>query len=302
MDVLAVVLPAFVIIALGWLSGRLGLFSHASVRPLSDYAFYLALPALTFLGLAAADLPALVATGVLNVAVATCVVVLVGVRLALHRFKLSRKTRAGVLVYSFLGNTAYLGIPVSILAAGAQGGSLAIVLSAAYFIVGMTVGVALIERAVLKRPRWVLIVRDLAQFPITWAIVFGVAFSLSGLQLPIVLTESLDLLAASALAVPLFALGVFVFGSDLSRDLRPALAVSAVKLVAMPLAALAFALALGLSGVLLKVSVIEAGVPVAVTSFVLAEKYGLAEGLAAESVVVSTAASVFTLGAIAAFL
>jgi hypothetical protein len=142
--------------------------------------------------------------------------------------------------------------------------------------------------------------------PITVGVLAGLALSLTGTQLPRVVTEPLDLLGA--IAVPG---AVLAFGMSLRLGPRPMAGgtggevalVAVLKLVVHPLTAWAVGrFALGLDGNALLSVVVLASLPTAQNVFVYATRYRTGRLLARDAVFVTTVLSVPVLLLVAALL
>ena len=88
-------------------------------------------------------------------------------------------------------------------------------------------------------------------------------------------------------------LGLRRFG--VSGNLRPALALSVLKLGVMPAIALAVAFAVGLPPLTGKVAVMAAALPSGVNSYLIATQFGTGEALASSQMTAATALAVVTL-------
>ena len=130
--------------------------------------------------------------------------------------------------------------------------------------------------------------------PLLLAVLFAVMLLVTNTKLPFVLLKSIDLLAAGATPIILISLGIF-----LAREL-PKVAYTHVfgliglKLFVMPSIFLLYFYLAGQTEVL-AISVLEAGMPMAITPFILAELYPMEREIIAIAIVISCFLSVFTL-------
>jgi hypothetical protein len=133
------------------------------------------------------------------------------------------------------------------------------------------------------------------------ATLLGALFLWQGWQTPAFLTNALDLIGQMAIPMMLITLGVAVARLRPSHLAR-ATGLSLVKLVICTAVPVAVGLWFGLSGVALAVLIVQVATPVAVTSYLLAEKYGADSDAVAGLVVASTLLSVLYLPLILAFV
>lgn len=180
-EAIAIVLPVFAIILIGYLFGRSGRFGRDATRALTDFTFTLSVPALLFKTVAEAHFPmgAAVATWLAffgSVGGAWILASLLG-PLFLRR---PADDMASITVSAAYGNVVMLGIPLSYTVYGAASGTpIAILMSLhtpALWLFG-SVHMALVAadrtKPLAETARDLL--RDLAQNPIVVAVVVGVA-------------------------------------------------------------------------------------------------------------------------------
>ena len=154
-------------------------------------------------------------------------------------------------------------------------------------------------------PWWRLVLTPLTN-PITLGVLGGVLLSVTGLRLPLAVTEPLDLLGA--MAVPG---AVLAFGMSLRLGPRPmaggtggeVAVVTVLKLVVQPLTAWAVGrFALGLDGNALLAVVVLASLPTAQNIFVYATRYRAGQLIARDAIFVTTVLAVPVLLLVAALL
>lgn len=283
-----------ILVALGALLARVGILDAPAERLLNTLAFYVALPPLMVQMLAPADLANLfsanLATALLSALVAGATYLLV------VRLVWPTRTRGERTVGTFASayaNSGYLGIPISTFALGSAAWVAPTLLMQTLLL--QPVALAVLDSAVpgrSRRTQW----RAILTNPVTISAVVAVLVNVTEVELPGVVARPMDMLAATC--VPLMLLG---FGSSLvtgpkvgSAAVLPEVSVVAVcKQLVQPLAALALgSLIFGLSGVPLLAVVVCAALPTAQNTAVHASRYGVAQVLARDSIVVTTALSV----------
>jgi malonate transporter len=116
--------------------------------------------------------------------------------------------------------------------------------------------------------------RELARNPLILATLAGLAANATGLVLPEPVTAYLSRLGPAAIALGLIAVGAGLQVGGGAGDGRFAVHAVMVKLVAMPLVALALVQALGLAPLAAQVLVLFAAMPSASASYILAARMG----------------------------
>lgn len=174
----------------------------------------------------------------------------------------SPRTLVPVLMFNNCGN---MGLPLALLAFGAQNMGAAVALLAISNFLHFSLGARLTSRDARTR--------DLLLSPLLLAAVLGMGSSLTDIRPPDVLIQGMRLLGDAALPMMLFTLGV-----RLTRLDRQGMSAGVLGAVARPLLGMAVALpvaqALGLEGVARAQLLLFAALPPAVLQFILAERYG----------------------------
>lgn len=130
--------------------------------------------------------------------------------------------------------------------------------------------------------------------PLIIGIAAGLLWRLTGWQMPSIAGRLVDAFADIAGPVALFSMGAGLSAFGISGNLRPALVLSAVKLVLMPVLALMFAVLLGLPPLTAKVVVVGASLPAGVNSYLIAAQFGAGQGLASNQMMLSTLMALVT--------
>jgi predicted permease len=204
--------------------------------------------------------------------------------------RLDRRTYLGPLIF---GNTGNVGLPLALFAFGETGLGFAVVIFAVMILWSFTFGVWLVSGG--GSPARVI------REPILLATLLGALFLWQGWQTPVWLTNSLDLLGQIAIPLMLITLGVAVARLT-SGHLGRALWLSLLRAALCTALALGVGLAFTLPPVALAVLILQVTTPVAVTSYMLAEKYGADADAVAGLVITSTLLAVITLPLTLAFL
>lgn len=288
LTVLEIVAPVFLLAGIGFAWVKLG-FEYR-IEFITRLAMTLSVPALIFTALMKTKVDPTALTTVSLAAIAAYALVTL---ISFAVLKLGGYNMRTYLAPLIFGNTGNLGLPLALFAFGDEGLGFAVVVFAVMAIGSFTFGLWLVSGggSLLK----------VLKEPIVGATVLGAIFLWQGWETPRFLTNTLELLGQVAIPVMLITLGVAV------ARLKPgavgrAVWMSALKVVICVAAAWAVGLGFGLTGVAFGVLVVQIATPVAVTSYLLAVKYGADADAVAGLVVVSTLMSVGTLPLILAFV
>lgn len=286
--VLGIVAPVFLLASAGFTWARAG-YDYPT-EFVTRLAMTLAVPCLIFTALMRTDIDPAALTALTLAALAAYGVVLA---LSWALVAVLRLNRAAYVAPLAFGNTGNLGLPLALFAFGETGLGLAVVVFAVMAILTFTIGLWLVAGG--ASPGRVL------REPMLWATLLGGLFLSMGWQTPEWLTRSLSLVGQMAIPLMLITLGVAVARLKPGRTLR-AIWLSAAKLALGIAAGVTAGRALGLEPVAFGVLVLQMATPVAVTSYLLAERYDADPDAVAGLVMVSTLMSVAALPVTLSFL
>lgn len=288
LTVLEVVAPVFILALIGLIWVRLG--HEYSVTFVTKLAMTLSVPCLIF--------TALMNTEIEPQALATLTLASIVAYVAVGVLALAAVWAAGLSMRTYLapltfGNTGNLGLPLALFAFGDIGLDLAVVVFAVMAVFSFTIGVWVVAGggSILK------VVKE----PMVAATLLGALFLWQGWQTPTFLTNTLELIGQLAIPLMLITLGV-ALGRLTPGNLSVNLVLSVAKATATAGIAFGVGLWFGLDPVPLAVLTLQVATPVAVTSYLLAEKYEADSVAVAGLVVTSTALSVLYLPLILAFV
>lgn len=287
LTVLEIVAPVFLLGAVGFTWVRLGV--AYPVEFVTRLAMTLAVPALIFSALVGTDIEpsALSTLSLATLASYGALLIVVWALVALSG--LDRQTFHAPLVF---GNTGNIGLPLAYFAFGDDGLGFAVVVFALGSALQFSVGVGLVA----GRANPATLLRE----PMVWAAALGALFLWQGWETPRVLTNTLELLGGMAIPLMLITLGVAV-GRLKPARLGQAAVLTVVKAMLCVGTAWAVGTALALPPVPFAVLVLQVATPVAVTSYLLAQKYGADADAVAGLVVTSTLFATVLIPVILAF-
>jgi len=205
---------------------------------------------------------------------------------AMLTVKLARIDIRTYLAPLIFGNTGNLGLPIAFFAFGQDGLGYAVVVFAIMIVYSFTFGVWLVSGGGS--------VAILLKEPIVGATLLGALFLWQGWTTPVFLTNTLDLIGQMAIPLMLITLGVALARLSLGRLWLPVL-LSVGKYAFCVAIALGVGRWFSLPPIAFGVLVVQISTPVAVTSYLLAEKYRADADSVAGLAVVSTLLAVVTL-------
>lgn len=297
LDILHIVLPVFLVIGLGFSLKRTNLVNGDFLFQLNRLIFYVALPALLFHKISAADFSASF-NPFLLIGMFVSVVMVFGIS---YMYTVLRKyppeARGAFCQGAFRGNLAYIGLAIVFNAYGEEGFAVAGIL------VGFLVPVFnLLAVIALLLPRkdgehslgtafWMY------QFifnPLIIACFVGTMWSFLGFSVPQIVDKALDIVTGMSLPLALIAIGASFSPQKLKGELIKAAFSAGIKIVWMPLLTLFILMILGVRGTELAIGVLLAATPTATTAYIMAQQLKSDAELTGAIIMLSTLLSVFT--------
>ena len=287
------ILTFVAIVGVGALLRATGILNREDAQPINRVIIYAGLPAFIFRAVYQATLRADL-LGVVAVAWIVFAVMLAVAWLAARALKLPAPLVGGFIVVTALGNTGYIGYPITSALLGAKELPEAIF----YDVFGTVCALALVGLLVAQRygdndEARVNPLRELFTFPAVIALI--VALVLKPVPIPAQVMDGLGLLASMVAPLIMISVGLSLRASTLGRRAGPLAVVSALRLVLAPLLGLGLGMVLVGQGPALRVTVLEAGMPAMMLTMVVGERFGLDTDFIASAIFVTTAASALAL-------
>lgn len=273
---------------------------------LNAYAVHVALPALILASIPRLELTTsaalLVITPWLTLAASALVILAVS-----RRHSWSRAVTGALLLVAPLGNTSFLGLPLTRAWLGDEALPLAIVHDQLGSFLALTLYGSFIVARFAPRPEQPAAARPLVTrvltFPPFLALLIGLALAIADLRWPAALDLALDAIGQSLVPTIMVALGLS-WQLGLEREHRAPLALAlTLKLALAPaLAAVLAALTLGLGDRVGHVMILESAMGPMITAGALATTAGLAPRLVASVIGLGTLLSLVTTSALGLLL
>lgn len=280
-QILSVVAPVFLCAAIGFVWARAG--HPFDTRMIGALALNLGMPCLVFSTLSGLEVDPL-AVGVIAVGYALALAVfLVAGFVVVSLMRLPVNTFLPAFTSA---NTGNMGLPLCLFAFGQEGLALSIGVFVLSSLFSFTVGWSLYAGR--------LAADVLYNNPLIYAVACALPFLLTGTRPPDWLANTTGLVGSMAIPLMLVSLGVAIAGMRARRALRIAV-VAAIKLSVGFLAGLGISHALGLEGAARGVLMIGCSMPIAVHTFMFAQRFDRGPDDTAGLILVTTAISLATL-------
>jgi predicted permease len=271
-------LPVFIVILVGFALRRSGVIGEAQWAGLDQLCYFVLFPAIIFKEIASADftgVPVLQMAGAMVLAVC----VMIGLLVALNRPLMAGLGMSGPQFTSLVQGAArwhtFIAFAIIPLQFGPAALSLGAVSAAAMTpllnILCVIVMARFAAEAKLSARKLLLsIIRN----PFVFSSLGGVAWQVSGLELPGMALQVLDMIGRGALGLALLTVGAGLRLGDAISSWPPVATAVVLKLLAMPLIMAGMLILMGVEGQAFAVAMLCAAVPTGSGAYVLARQMG----------------------------
>lgn len=289
------VMPLFLLIALGYFLKRVHLLDEQTLGKMNALVFKAFIPVMLFKNIYQTNVETALNGRMLLYAIASVLVMLLLLILIVPRLVKDNARRAVLIQAMYRSNVILLGLPVVTELCGVENTGLVALMSAVIIPLFNITSVVIFEVYRGGRINLRSILLNIAKNPLIIASALGLLALLIGLKLPYALQKPVEEIAALTTPLALVVLGGFFEFSAVRENVRAVVAGLLVKLIAAPLVFLGIAVLLGFRGVALVTLMTLYCAPASVTSFSMAKQLDGDAALAAQFVVVGTAASALTI-------
>lgn len=299
MDILALILPVFAVVVVGYATVRIGILPASIAAPLTQFVYRVSLPALMFHIIAGDNIASLLnwsfwlAFGGASLLVMVLVFVVGGRRLGDGLGERSILAAAAAQT-----NTGFVALPILHSMFGAKGVPPAaianIIVAALLFpILAAALAKAQGDASGERKPAWRL-ARDVFLSPMVWPTVLGFVFAAFAIPVPKMANDFLVILGSALTPCALFAIGVSLDLGHILSDRSRILILSTIKMIGLPALVLGIGVALGMAPFYIVTATICASVPSAKNIYFLASEHGIAERSASAMISTTTVAAIVT--------
>ncbi|MBU1048733.1 AEC family transporter [Candidatus Bipolaricaulota bacterium] len=287
---LNVILPVFLVGGCGYLVGR-------SVRSeplvLMRIIFYLLAPALIFRSIYVSEI-SLQSAALIGIYVILIQLSMLAISRLVGRVRRwdADSQAAGSLVLLF-ANCGNYGLPVMLFAFGEQGFAFGVIFVLVSIMMQATIGIGVASWQ--EGANWKQGLTRILRYPHLYAFLLAILMRVVVVEMPEGVLRSIDLLAQAAIPAQLLMLGIQLSRVRLHHFGVDSILLSGIKLLIPPFLGWGITTLLGITGLLQAVLIVEASMPSAVNSLILATQFRRNPELAATVVFVSTALSLITI-------
>ncbi len=291
--------PILLLIALGYLSRKYGILKQGDERVLSSYIYYFALPSLFFINIYEVEFSREIIKYVVAGVTPTFFALAVFIAIYMLRIVKDKKTLYLLVVTTIFGSLAFFGIPFVVFAFGTgEPERLAALFASTISFVSVITATSVLELYKLdgeNSSRVKTLVKRFSKNPLILSTLIGISINLIGFNIPIFLSTTLHRLGGTTSTVAIFMLGLFFYGRSYG-NLKAAFGLSLLRIVFLPFVAIIFLkYVFVIPSFESTIIVLMHGMPIAVSSIVLSERYDFFKETIASLNLISALLSVFYL-------
>ncbi len=282
----------YIIVAVGIIADKIGVFSEATARKCTDLLFYIITPAVIIKSFLSIEFSMETAKSLLIAIICGFAIHIVGIVIAAPFFRKGDKDTNGIFKYgSIYGNAGYMGLPLANAVLGDEGVFFCSAVVMAFNMFSFTHGIMVMSGDKKFKPIKLLL------NPGTLSVLIGAPLFIFSVELPHMIYTPIDYL--SSLNTPL---AMLIFGTYLSnakvlsilKDKRMYL-VTALKLFALPVIIILVLRLCGITGALLTAMTVSASAPSANNTVMFAAKYNRDARVASNLVAAVSFISIITM-------
>ena len=300
MDFRIIIVSIIVMILIGALSKKIGLLKEEDVETLNNIVINISLPCMIFNALYTADVSLLPRLSILTVyMLITSLIVGVLTYLLLKSFGWDKRKIWSMVIVVVLGNTGFLGYPITQGIFGNEGMIRAVFCDISTSIIFVTLSFILILifdgeiRVALKK---------IITFLPLWSIVLGILLNIFSVPITSLGSTVVSYLAGATIPLIMISLGLSLNLEGLKNHFKEVGLASIIKLVIYPLIALGVLSFLNITGFEHTIGFIEATMSSAMIGLVLAISYKLDWELTSDCIFTTTLFSLVTIPTFLMFL
>ncbi|WP_010677007.1 AEC family transporter [Bacillus timonensis] len=292
MDLLLIVIPAFLIFAAGFIGQRL---LKIDIKSISTFSLYLLLPFLAFDTFYTNELNAdYLYMFIFTVLLA---VLLIGVTFLIGKIvKADRPHMSALQLGSVFPNSGNYGAPVALFAFGSMGFDYAVIIMVihAFIINSLGIFIASLGSSSPTGPKEAFI--RLIRMPVLYGAIVGILFQLFHIAIPPTIIDGISMVGEASIPVVMLILGMQLAEIKPQKfNLKYVSTVSALRMVISPLLAVALVQLMPVNETIQHVFILLAAMPVAANTTILAVQFDCKPELISFTTLVTTLLSLITI-------
>lgn len=292
MELILVVLPAFLIFGTGYIGQKI---FNLDVKSISTMSLYLMIPFLTFDTFYTNELSIeylyIFLFNLILVAILIAITIVVG-----KMIKIDKSLISAMLLGTVFPNSGNYGAPVALFAFGAAAFDYAVVIMVIHGLFINSVGIFIASYGSEKSTTIKEALKNVIKMPILYGVFLGILFQLLHIELPSTIVDGIGLLGSAAIPTVMLILGMQLAQIKPQKfDLKIINMVTVIRMVISPLFALLIVSFMPLNDTLKNVIILLAAMPIAANTTILAIRFDTRSNLVSFMTLVTTLTSLVTI-------
>ena len=260
---------------------------------LSPALLYILSPCLVIDGIINADLPTNVSIKIVTISITCSLVMLVLGFVIANISKMAKDAKSSFVLASTFPNAGNMGIPISFLAFGEEGLSVALIIFVAQGIISWPLGTLIVARG--QTIGWKEPLIQVLKLPTLYAVPIALFIRFINFSIPSNLYRPIDMMADAAIPCMLLLLGYQLSNGLKEINIKDLVLVNITRLIfSIPIVAI-ITIAFNVTGTAQNTLIVMAAMPTAVFTVLLATEFGTKGQYVDNSVITSTLLSMISL-------
>ena len=260
---------------------------------LSPALLYILSPCLVIDGIINANLPTNVSVKIVTTSITCSLVMLVLGLVIANLSKMTKDTKSSFVLASTFPNAGNMGIPISFLAFGEEGLSLALIIFVAQGIISWPLGTLIVARA--QTIGWKEPLIQVLKLPTLYAVPIALFIRFINFSIPSNLYRPIDMMADAAIPCMLLLLGYQLSNGLKEINLKDLVLLNITRLILSIPVVYLITIVFNITDIAQNTLIVMAAMPTAVFTVLLATEFGTKGQYVANSVITSTLLSMITL-------
>ena len=291
-DLLLIVLPAFLIFGAGFIGQKL---LKLDIKSISTMSLYLMLPFLTFDTFYSNELN----IEYFYMFLFTCLLALIMIILTVlfgFFIKADKTQMSAMLLGTIFPNSGNYGAPVAMFAFGAIGFQYAVIFMVIHAFLMNTVGIFIASYGSEKTTSFKDSLMSVLKMPVLYGFLFGVLFQLLHIELPSTIQDGISLVGSASIPTVMLILGMQLAEIKPQKfELKYVNTVTIFRMIISPLLAVVLVNFMPVNDMIKNVYILLAAMPIAANTTLLAVQFNVKPDLTSFTTLVTTLLSLVTI-------
>jgi predicted permease len=299
MNIISTIIPIFIIIFLGWLSRRIGVFSKEFINQSNGLVYHIAIPAMIFSSISKATLKTQMNLAVIFICLISLLFITLIAWSTAVLLKTKKSSTGSFIQASFHCNIGYIGLAVAFYYLGDSGFVKAAIIGGFLMILQNILAVLVLQYHNPDNAGWpgtFDIIKKTMTNPVILSALAGIIFSLLDLKMPLIIDRTLGILKGMGLPLALMIIGASLSFEKLKPRFFNALISSGFKILITPAIGMVLFTIFSISPKDYLPGLILLASPTATVAYIMGNQIGGDSDLAAAAISISTIFSSVTYG------